>query len=481
MFKKGDIETIEIVDQSARGQGIGRADGLAVFVADTVVGDVVEVEITKMKKSYAFARRIRLVSPSDLRIDAVCPYAGQCGGCSLATTSYPGQLAIKERQVYDKLERIGGLSSPKVRPIEALTDDPAGPAAYRNKAVLSISTGGNRKVKGGIIENLGPVRVGFMRSGSHQVVDCDYCMLQTPAVMAAARAMRSFMNEDNITAWDPKWRQGLMHSMTVRTAFGTGEVMVILTINGRGIPNGEKLVGMLADAIDEAGAQLTSVVLECLRGDDRASAEFITLAGRRVIRDRLGGLDLEVFPGSFYQVDPAMTVKMYDKMKEYAALTGSEKVLDLYCGAGSIGLWCAGEAAFVLGIESQHQAILDANRNAVINGIVNARYICGKAEDVLPDLLKDGAGEQDADLAEAAAEADVVILDPPRAGCHPALLDAVILAAPERIVYMSCDPATLARDIKTLCEAVYRFVEATPFDNFPWTSSVETVALLSRT
>jgi 23S rRNA (uracil1939-C5)-methyltransferase len=200
-----------------------------------------------------------------------------------------------------------------------------------------------------------------------------------------------------------------------------------------------------------------------------------------VIRDRLGGLDLEVFPGSFYQVDPAMTVKMYDKMKEYAALTGSEKVLDLYCGAGSIGLWCAGEAAFVLGIESQHQAILDANRNAVINGIVNARYICGKAEDVLPDLLKDGAGEQDADLAEAAAEADVVILDPPRAGCHPALLDAVILAAPERIVYMSCDPATLARDIKTLCEAVYRFVEATPFDNFPWTSSVETVALLSRT
>ena len=292
------------------------------------------------------------------------------------------------------------------------------------------------------------------------------------------------MKDDNITSYDERWDKGLMKHMIVRSALGTGQVMVILVINGKGIPNAEKLVQMLDDAIFEipvyeegpmAGIEfsLESVVVNINKGKTTKilGDECITIAGAPVIKEQIGDLDFEISPLSFYQVNPVQMVQLYDKVLEYAALKGDETVLDLYCGVGSIGLFCAddmrkkGGNGKVIGIETVKQAVVDANRNAVINGIVNAIYVCGRAEEELPKME---------------VSADVAILDPPRSGCAPELLNAVAKAAPKKIVYVSCDPATMARDIKELGALGYEFIEATPVDMFPWTGGIETAALLLK-
>lgn len=477
MFAKGQICEIEIIDISEQGQGIGRADGMAVFVQDAVVGDIVKVQLTKVKKNYAFGKLLEVVEPSEHRIQPICRdgYAKGCGGCSLARIDYEGQLRLKEKQVRDKLMRIGGLENPVVNDIIGMDE----PFYYRNKAQFPVSTGGIITRKGGIVENLGEPAVGFYKVRSHEVVNCSECMLQSPAAMAAAGALRQFMEEDNITAWDERWEKGLMRHLIVKTAFGTGEVMVVLVINGKGIPNIQKLVEMLDDAIYEAGFSLESVVLNVnkKKTSEIMGDECIPVAGKQTINEVVGNLTFEISPMSFYQVNPVQMEQLYNKALEYAALTGTETVLDLYCGVGTIGLYCANDAGMVVGIESVKNAVLDANRNAVINGIVNARYICGKAEDEMPRLLM--VDDPSDIVANAVKSADVVILDPPRAGCKPELLEAVVEVAPDRIVYISCDPATMARDVKLLGEMGYEFVEATPVDMFPWTGNIETVSLLS--
>lgn len=479
MFKKGDIVQIEITDISDQGKGIGKAEGMAVFVGGTVMGDVVSCELTKVKKRYAFGKLVEVVKPSKYRIEPMCQYSGQCGGCPLMDMSYDGQLELKRKHVIDRLVHLGHIESPKVNDIIGMEEGQE--YNYRNKGTMPISTGGNRLKKGGILENLGEPAIGFYKNKSHQVVDCQDCMIQSKAAMAAVEATRQFMKEDNISAWDDKWEMGLLRHMVVRTAFETGEVMVTYIINGKGIPNGEKLVGMLDDAIYEAGFYLESVNISS-KTDKEANGDIYgktvePYAGKNVIIDYIGDLKFEISPRSFYQVNPIMTEKLYSKAREYAKLSGNENVLDLYCGVGSIGLFCAGQAKYILGIESIKEAVIDANRNAAINGIINARFLTGKAEEVLPELLK---GEGDEDLVEVAKNADVVILDPPRAGCHEDLLDAVCKIAPKRIVYVSCDPATLARDVAYLEENGYKFEEATPVDMFPWTLHVETVAWLSQ-
>jgi 23S rRNA (uracil1939-C5)-methyltransferase len=336
--------------------------------------------------------------------------------------------------------------------------------------------------------------------------------------MAAADALRRFMAEDNITAWDPKWGKGLIRHLVVKTGFVTGQVMVIIVINGKGIPNAEKLIEMLDDAIYEVGYSLESVVLNIKKGkpndgkkvvSDNGSImgdENIVIAGSPVIKDEIGGLEFEISPMSFYQVNPVQVERLYGKVREYCGLdsgapgeckvtngsteigAGARKpvILDLYCGVGTIGLSCARDAEFVVGIESVKEAVLDANRNAVVNGIVNARFLCGKAEEVIPQYIN-FTGEKDKDehgvdpeLARYVREADIAILDPPRAGCRPELLESVASARVPRIVYVSCDPATLARDVKLLGSMGYGLKEATPVDMFPWTSHVETVCLMSR-
>ncbi|MEG2521618.1 MAG: 23S rRNA (uracil(1939)-C(5))-methyltransferase RlmD [Anaerovoracaceae bacterium] len=473
-MEKGEKVQIEIIDISEQGQGIGRFEGLAVFVQDTVLGDKVTAELTKVKKNYAFGKLVSIDEPSQYRIEAEVPVEAAAGGCPLATTSYEGQLVLKQQQVRARLTRIAGLEEPKINPIVAMDN----PYNYRNKATFPISTGGNRMKKGGILENTAKPAIGFYDSKSHKVTHCEDSIIHHPAAIAAAQATKDFMIEDNISAWHEEWGLGLMRHMIVKVGFDSKEVMVNYVINGKGIPNGEKLIEMLDAAIYQVGYELKSVNININKSDkanEIYGKETIPYAGGKIIHEKIGQLAFEVSPLSFYQVNPVMTEKLYAITKDYAGLTGKENVLDLYCGVGSIGLSMANKAKYVLGIESVKPAVLDANRNAVINNIVNARFICGKAEEELPKLLE-GVGDED--LIRVAKNADVVVLDPPRAGCAPWLLGAVAKVKPSKIVYVSCDPATLARDIKLLTDEGYEFVEATPVDVFPWTLHTEVVSLL---
>ena len=458
MIEKGNNYVLKIDDMSADGQGIGKIEGLAVFVEGAVVGDVIKAELTKLKKSYAFGRLTEILEPSEGRIAPACSRFGECGGCSLQTMRYEDQLKLKKKLVEDKLIRIGGLENPTVH--ETIRME--APERYRNKAQFPVAQ----------------TAIGFYQAKSHRIVNCETCMLQSEPAEKLAAVLRNFMKTDHISAYDEKTGKGLIRHLIVKTAFGTGEVMVILVINGKGIPNGEKLIGMMDDAIYDlppdprTGIEysLESVILNInkKKTSEIMGADCITLAGKPTILEQAGEMSFEISPMSFYQINPVQMVKLYDKALSYASLTGEETVLDLYCGVGTIGLYCASRAKKVIGIESVKAAVLDANRNAVINGIVNAEYICGKAEEELPKLLEQGI------------QADVVILDPPRAGCDPTLLEAVAQAGPDRIVYVSCDPATLARDVKRLGELGYVFQEAQPVDMFPWTGHVETVVLMSR-
>lgn len=468
---KGQHFEMEIEDISNDGLGIGKINGMAIFVKNAVYKDIVVCEITKVKKNYCFAKLVKIIKESPFRRRDYCVYQGRCGGCDYFSLNYEGQLELKEKQARAKLQRIGGFKEIPMEQILGM-DDTKG---YRNKAKCMISTGGIITEKGGVIKNLGKPMVGFVKQKSHEICDCLECNIQAETVMTVARVIRKFMEEDNITGYDPKWDKGLMKSVTVRTAFNTGEVMVIIHVNGRGIPNHEKLIGMLDEAIynipsDSMGKEysLESVILSYEKKEKSKELEFVTLAGKNSIIDTLGELKYEISPGAFYQVNPVQMKNLYDKVVEFATLKGNENVWDLYCGVGTIGLYMASKVKSVLGIESVKSAVIDANRNAVINGIVNATYLCGNAEREIYNLLNEGK------------TCDIAILDPPRAGCDIKLLEALAMANIGRIVYASCDPATLARDLKILAEKGYKLEKTACFDMFPETRHVETIALLSK-
>ena len=481
-MEKNQIIELRIEDMLDDGRAFGRYEGCAVFVSGSAVpGDIAKVKITKAKKSSAEAVVTEIITTSPDRITAECPYAGSCGGCTMQSLSYEAQKKLKEEQVRAKLKRLGGLEDPKVN--EIIGADTL--KYYRNKAVFAVGPHGE---------------VGFLKGKTHFVMDIDDCMLQSDAAMVCADALRAFLRTSGA--------KGITQLM-VRTAFGTGEVMAVLEADSREIPQIEKLVEMFDDAVyslsceeegDTAeGAQvysLESVALihkgKChiIAGKQTINEEVITEDGR--------SLTFEISPQSFYQVNPEQMERLYDKAAEYADLKGCETVLDLYCGAGTIGLWLledlrnrdseAFEKTRVIGIESVKPAVLDANRNSVINGVINTRYICGKAEEELPGMMGlaklykwNEVNERVEREPEIKLEhADVAVLDPPRAGCAEPLLAAVVQAAPDRIVYVSCDPGTLARDIKYLSANGYEFIEATPVDQFPWTSHCEVTTLLKR-
>lgn len=481
-MENGQIVAIDIVDMSNEGKGIGKIEGLAVFVDHAVIGDKITAEITKVKKNYCFAKLVEINKPSIYRVATTCEYAKECGGCTLAELSYEAQLAWKEKMLLDRLTRLGGLENPTINPIIGMEQ----PLRYRNKAQMPISCGGLITRKGGFQENVGSVAIGFYKAKSHSVVNCRKCLLQSEAAEAVAEAVRKFMKADNILAYDPKWEKGLFRHLIVKTAMNTGEVMAIIALNGKAIPNAEKMVQMIDAAINDLPPRadgveysLESVVVNV---NKKKSAEImgdecITIAGKPTILERVGKFQFEISPRSFYQVNPVQMNKLYKKAAEYAGLTGKETVLDLYCGVGTIGIFCAENAKRVIGIESVKAAVIDANRNATINGAVNAEFICGKVEEVLPKLLNGYEGKDGEMIAPI--KPDVVILDPPRSGCYPNLLEEVAKAEPKKIIYVSCDPATLARDIKILGEHGYEFVEGTPVDMFPQTVHVECVVLLT--
>ncbi|MDY2960509.1 MAG: 23S rRNA (uracil(1939)-C(5))-methyltransferase RlmD, partial [Hornefia sp.] len=490
-MEKGQFVELRIDDMTVDGQGLGRMpEGPAVFVRGAVIGDVVSAKLTKIKRRYALGKLEKVIEASEHRREGFCDLQEECGGCPYGKLTYEMQAALKEKHVKDALIRIAGIEFPKVNEI---VKNPV-EFGYRNKAVMPIWTGGIITRKGGIVENLGEPSIGFYKAKSHEVVDCHVCMLQPEPVRAVSEAVRTFMKADNITAYDPKWEKGLMRSVTVRTTPGTGEVMVIFVINGKGIPNAQKLIDMLDEAVCKSGYLLESVILNINRNKKETYGERnITLAGKPTIKETAGGMEFEISPLSFFQVNTAQMEKLYDLIADYAKLSGGETILDLYCGAGTIGLWLlnslrhrmkngdVSEKAFsdtrVIGIESSKSSILDANRNAVINGFVNARYVRGKSEEELPKLMGEALLKDEALRVKAA---DLVILDPPRSGCREELLKTVSDACPEKIVYVSCDPATMARDIKLLAKRGYAFVEATPVDMFSWTGHVESIVLLSH-
>jgi len=482
-MENGQIVAIDIVDMSNEGKGIGKIEGLAVFVDGAVIGDKIEAEITKVKKNYCFAKLVEITKPSIYRVAQKCEYARECGGCTLGEVSYPAQLAWKQKMLVDRLTRLGGLEDPKIEPIVGMEE----PFRYRNKAQMPISGGGLITKKGGIQENLGTIAIGFYKAKSHSVVNCRKCLLQSEASEVVADAVRKFMKEDHILAYDPKWEKGLFRHLIVKTAMNTGEVMAILAINGKAIPNAQKMVEMIDAAVNELPARadgieysLESVVINVnkKKTSEIMGEECITIAGKPTILEKVGKFQFEISPKSFYQVNPVQMNKLYKKVVDYAGLTGSETVLDLYCGVGTIGIFCAENAGRVIGIEANKGAILDANRNATINGAVNAEFVCGKVEEVLPKLLTGYEGRDGEKIPPI--KPDVVILDPPRSGCYPDLLEVVAKAEPKKIIYVSCDPATLARDIKILGESGYEFIEATPVDMFPHTVHTEICVLLEK-
>ena len=474
MFYPGDIIELNITDMDENGRGVGRADGMAVFAAGAVFGDMVKACVTEKRKNFALAETVEIVRRSESRArESTCPVSDVCGGCGLAVLSYEAELSLKERHVREKLSRIGGTDGP-VRPIVGMREDE--PLAYRNKGTVTVSPDG----------------IGFLQKKSHSVVPIEDCPIQAPPLGAAVRALSAFMKETGVPAYDERDGSGLIRSMTVKTAFATGEVMAVLELCGSGLPHAGKLAAVLSEEIGESGPyRLASFVLaqsgvvktaksarkSARNGAGKDAVEVVS--GRGYIVDRLLGLEFEISPYSFYQVNPFQTARLYEKALEYAgsgksgddagkAFRGG-RILDVYCGIGTIGLIAASRgAAKVLGVEYVEEAVEAARRNAEINGISGASFMSGPAERILPELS--AAGEN----------FDVVFLDPPRKGCAKGTLEAVAGTGAERIVYVSCDPATLARDVAILKALGYGFIEATPFDMFKKSMHVETVVLLSK-
>lgn len=463
-MKKGDIIQIQIVDMTEDGKGIGRFDSLVFFISGAVPGDVIEAQITKLKKRYGIAKLLKVLKFSDSRVNPKCKYFGNCGGCSLLNLNYERQLELKRNAVIDKLTRIGKIPNPTVRdivPSELIK-------GYRNKARYAIGSDGS---------------VGFYVRGSNRVIDCKTCRLQNDAAIKIAECIRQLIKDGIIPCEADK--NGSLRAFTVKTCKGSGEVMVVMEVLGKELLNEEEIVYAIEDSLDNVeGYFLKSVAIATLKNKDIHSEidKYKVIAGTETITDSVefsGGktLKFEIAAPSFYQINTKQMVNLYEKAREYAKLTGEELLLDLYCGIGTIGLSMADEAKYVMGIESVKEAILNANRNASINGIVNAVYYRGKVEEILASSLNDLEERINKEIGLAKK---VAIVDPPRAGCDENLLKTLVESDPERIVYISCDAGTLARDVKYLETNGYKFVEATPIDMFPNTMAIETVALLCK-
>lgn len=449
MLKKNDIIDLTIENCDLEGKGIGRYEGMAIFVPSCAKGDVIKAHILKVKPSCAFAKIEEIVIPSPQRAEAACPVYMKCGGCAFGHIKYEAESGIKENHVKECFRRIGVIE-PEFEPI--ITDDEI--YGYRNKAQYPVEIDGDE------------IKTGFYASHSHRVIHCTDCKLQPPEFGRILRAFEEYIRSENITSYDETAHKGLLRHIYIRKGTKSGEIMVCPVINGKSLPDEGKLVKILTDACNE----ITSIIVNVNREKTNVilGRECRTVYGKDYITDTLCGLEFRLSPLSFYQVNRNRAEQLYMKAAEYAGLTGKETLLDLYCGTGTIGLSMAHNVKQLIGVEIVEQAIKDAKINAERNGITNARFECGDASDAAEMLRNEGI------------KPDVIILDPPRKGCAPDLLETVVKMNPDRIVYVSCDPATLARDCKILDEKGYKVQKAAPVDMFPRTGHVETVVLMSR-
>lgn len=460
MYKKNDELEVLIEDLGSSGEGIGKAAGFTLFVKDTVIGDFVRVKLMKVKKNYAFARLIEVITPSENRVVPACPVARQCGGCQLQAMSYEEQLRVKQNKVYNNIKRIGGINDFEMKPIMGMEE----PLFYRNKAQFPV--GQNKE---------GKIVSGFYAGRTHAIIDIDSCMLGVRPegedingkVMAI---IKNFMRENNVFPYDEAAHKGLVRHVLIRIGVKTGQVMVCIIINGSNLPHSEKLVKELCKI---KGMTSISVNINTEKSNVILGKKLVNLYGPGYIEDYIGDVQFRISPLSFFQVNSVQTEKLYGKALEYAALTGEETVWDLYCGIGSISLFLAKKAKKVIGVEIVEAAIQDAKMNAKINQIHNAEFLVGAAEEVVPAYFQEHKGA-------AECKPDVIVVDPPRKGCDETLLETIVKMEPKRVVYVSCDSATLARDLKWLSENGYKLVEVTPCDMFGETVHVETVAKLVR-
>lgn len=455
-MEKNEKLVIKIEDIGVNGEGIGKVAGYTLFVKDALIGDTVEAVITKAKKNYGYAKMLKVLEPSPHRVEKRCPVARQCGGCQIQELSYEAQLDFKTKKVYGNLERIGGFSPEFLDSVMEPICGMESPFNYRNKAQFPIGT-----------DKEGNIVTGFYAGRTHQIIPNMECALGVDVNKEILKIIVDFMNENHISAYDETTQRGLVRHVLIRYGFKTGEIMVCLVINGDKFPKSEKLVDKLSQI-----EGMTSITYSVNRENTNVimGKEIGVLWGQGYITDYIGDVKYQISPLSFFQVNPVQTEKLYGLALEYAGLEGNETVWDLYCGIGTISLFLAQKAKKVYGVEIIQQAIEDARNNAKINGIENAEFFVGKAEEVLPEYYaqyEKKHGEK--------AYADVIVVDPPRKGCDETLLNTMVKMRPERIVYVSCDSATLARDLKYLCENGYEVKRVKPVDQFPCTVHVEVI------
>ena len=450
-YRKNDIVTLEIVDCGTDGEGIGKADGFTVFVKDAVIGDTIMAKIMKAKKNYGYGRLMEILKPSPYRVEPVCLSARQCGGCQLQAVSYEEQKVFKEKKLRGHLERIGGFTEFPMEPLIGMDD----PYHYRNKAQFPV--GRNKE---------GRIVTGFYAGRTHAIIENRDCALGIPQNKDVLDRVIAHMEKYNIAPYDEATGKGLVRHIFVRYGFFTGELMVCLIINGQDLPHQRELVEKLCEI---PGMTSISLNMNKKRSNVILGDKVKTIWGEDYITDKIGDISYEISPLSFFQVNPKQTWKLYSKALEYADLHGEETVWDLYCGIGTISLFLAQKAKFVRGVEIVPAAIEDAKRNAQINHIENVEFFVGKAEEVLPrEYEKNGV------------YADVIVVDPPRKGCDEMLLKTILKMQPKRVVYVSCDSATLARDLRFLCDNGYELKKVCGVDQFPQTVHVETCVLLGR-
>ena len=496
-MKKNDRFVLKIEDMGENGEGIGRLDGYIWFVKDAVIGDVIEAGVTKMKKQYGFARLIRVIEPSEYRTEERCPSARRCGGCQIQAVDYQEQLRLKEKKVYNNLKRIGGLSSLLLPGGEETTDrmmeqmeEQRGketqesqeentrdfgvkegrraetvrmepiigmehPWRYRNKAQFPFG----RNKDGNIV-------TGFYAGRTHDIVEQEDCLLGVEENREILSIIRNFMEEYKIEPYNEETHRGLVRHVLIRKGFQTGELMVCLVVNGRKLPGQQALTERLLEILGMTSISLnvnqekTNVIL---------GKELINLWGEGHITDYIGAVQYRISPLSFYQVNPVQTERLYGTALEYAGLTGNETVWDLYCGIGTISLFLAQKAKQVYGVEIVPQAIDDARENARLNHMENVEFFVGKAEEVLPKQYERNQ-----------IYADVIVVDPPRKGCDEKCLETFVNMSPKRVVYVSCNSSTLARDVKYLEERGYRTERVRCVDMFPHSGHCEVVCCLHR-
>lgn len=475
---KNDETVIEIIGMNHDGEGVGRAEGYTLFVAGALPGEKVRVKVLKTKKQYGYAKLLEIITASKDRVAAPCPIYDQCGGCQLQHMSYEGQLEWKRQIVVDNLTRIGKLNVAEMKThpqVDNLSSDmedthSAGdkpvyegiqvlktlgmqePWRYRNKAQVPMG-----EIDGGLIG-------GFYAKGSHRIVDMERCMIQHEHNDEVVERVKQIGRSVGIRAYNEETGKGLLRHVVVKKAFRTGEMMLVLVTNGDSIPHVEAWIHGIREQIP----QVTSICQNVNTKKTNVIFGDVTrvLWGSEVIYDYIGDIKFAISARSFYQVNPVQTEVLYGKTVEYAGLTGKETVIDAYCGIGTISLFLAQHAEHVYGVEIVKEAIEDAKKNADLNEITNATFEAGPSEDVIPQWKEQGITP------------DVIVVDPPRKGCDPRLLDTILEMRPERVVYVSCNPSTLARDLRVLEDGGFKTVEVTPVDMFPHTVHVECTVLL---